>query len=964
MSSSLVPSTPAADAQEVSALLKALVTFTEDKERDQFFSSRPEYCDAQIAIAICDEVSRRVRVDLHEAERLAAASQWLAEALDDDYCRGRSERAFANVAYLHGDYKMALSSYEAALVSFASVGDDKESAITRSSGLHSLVLLGMYERAFSWADDARGIFEDLGDELRLARLEGNLGNILFRQDRWGEAANCFRAAYDVLRRVGEPHDVAVSLRNMAVCHVSLNNFMHALDLYAKARVYCQEQKLEGLIGEIDYNIAYLHYLRGEYTLAIQLYNKTRVRCRELGERYHMALCDLDQAELFLELNLVGEAAELAQSAFASFDELEMGYETAKALANLAIARSREGKTFLALEMLERSREMFVVEENRVWPALIGLYQALVLYRAGRLLEAARLAESALEGFLEPLLPTKAAMCELLLARVHCEKDEYAQARDYCQRALERTGSLDVPALKHQLFFVLGEVEEVAGNPGLALTAYRKSQANLERVRSHLQTEELKIAFPEEKLAIYENLVDLILRQQSTVEEKRAVFIYIERAKSRSLADLMAFRAHALPPTSPIRSDQAGKVRKLREELNWYYRQIDLQEMRGDDRSLEEVAQLRDVSRRQEEHLLRTLKDLEATDQEFSSLQEAATVDLETIRSVLPGDTQLVEYYISRGTVYACLVDSEDLEIVPVCLAARVRELHRLLRFQLSKFYFGQEYVDEFSDLINEATHSHLEDLYAELVAPIRSALWARNLVLVPHSFLFYLPFHAFFDGEASLMESYFISYTPSASVYYFCCVKQPDSENKSLVMSVSEARREAGAIAEELADSELLVGAQATEDALRSSARRKRVVHIATKAVFRQDNPMFSSLCLGGSDLSLFDVYSLSLDAEVVSISGCGSGVHGGKNGDELVGLTRGLLYAGARSALMTSWDADSKSTRFFMRSFYMHLNKGGRRIEAVYAAMRQTRKEFPHPFYWAPYILFGSPEAIRAHEN
>ncbi len=947
--------------KEQKSLLDLFIELEAEEARREFLDTHAGLRQPQVISHLCDEVVHRARVNLHQAEGLAAAALLLAEGIDDDYCLGRSYRATANITYLKGNYKQALSSYQRALECFGRSEHEKEGAITRSSALHNLVFLGEYEKAFAWADSARQTFERLGDKLRLARLESNLGSILFRQDRWEEAANRFRAAYGVLLDVGEPQDVAIALRNMAVCHVSLNNFLQALELYSKARDYCEENSLPVLVGEIDYNIAYLHYLRGEYTRAIHLYNETRKRCHELGERYHMALCDLDQAEIYLELNLVGEAADLAQRAFAGFDELGMGYETAKALASLAIARSREGKAFLALELLGRAREMFVSEQNRVWPALVSLYQALVLYREGRLLEAARLARSALEGFCEPLLPTKAAMCEVLLARLHGENGEYQRAFEYCRSALERVQTLDVPALKHQLYFVLGQVEEAAGDVDAALSAFRRSQGNLERIRSHLQIEELKIAFPEDRLAVYESLVDLIARRETTVEEKRASFTYIERAKSRSLADLMAFRAPALAPKSEARSDQAEHVRKLREELNWYYRQIDLQEMRGDDRSLGEVAQLRDFSRRQEDSLLRTLRELQTTDQEFSSLQEAATVDIETIRSVMPNDTQLAEYYIARGTIYLCLLDSDDLDIVPVSVASRVRELHRSLQFQLSKFRLGREYVEEYSDAIYEATQSHLEALYTELIAPVLSRLSGRHLVIVPHGFLHYLPFHALFDGEEYLIDKFLISYAPSASAYYFCCVKEVRAAQRPLILGVSDGEEsrvldEARAVSEILSDAELLLGAEANEEALRNQGQASRIVHLATHSFSRRDNPMFSAIKLGSSELNLFDLYNLSLESEIVAVSGCGRGLRAGEDGDELVGLTRGLLYAGTRSVLATFWDVKDETTLFFMRAFYRSLGSECHKLQAVSHAMRETRSRYPHPFHWAPYMLVGAP--------
>src|SRR2546422_9652680 len=104
----------------------------------------------------------------------------------------------------------------------------------------------------------------------------------------------------------------------------------------------------------------------------------------------MAFCNLDLAEIYLKLNLSAESAELALSAHEAFQQLGFGYEAAKALAFAAIAASQQGQAFEGLKLFTKSREMFVAENNQVWPSLIDLYQGLVLFNEGRLFEARRL----------------------------------------------------------------------------------------------------------------------------------------------------------------------------------------------------------------------------------------------------------------------------------------------------------------------------------------------------------------------------------------------------------------------------------------------------------------------------------------------------------------------------------------------------------------------------------------------
>jgi len=132
------------------------------------------------------------------------------------------------------------------------------------------------------------------------------------------------------------------------------------------------------------------------------------------------------------------------------------------------------------------------------------------------------------------------------------------------------------------------------------------------------------------------------------------------------------------------------------------------------------------------------------------------------------------------------------------------------------------------------------------------------------------------------------------------------------------------------------------------------LVHIATHGWFRQDNPMFSSISLGNSQLSLFDLYQLSLPAELVTLSGCGTGLNVVVGGDELLGLVRGLLYAGAQGVLVTLWDVNDQSTAEFMKLFYERLKTNPNKAQAVQYATAEIRKKYAHPFYWAPFVLVG----------
>jgi tetratricopeptide (TPR) repeat protein len=942
------------------ALVRALARIKDARGRRALLARVPHLRDARLVGQLHEEALRLARVDLARAERLVHAARRVADRLDDRVARARSLRADGHIRSLRGRYHQALAHYRSALALLAAPSDALERAITLSGALQTLIYLGDYDRAHQWAREARAVFTELGDALRLARLEMNVGNVLYRQDHFGGALACYRRAHRSLVAVGGAQDVGIVLRNIAVCWISLGDFSAALDAYRDARTWCEQHEMPLLAAEADYNIAYLHYLRGEYARSIELYQAARQYCARVGDRYHQALCDLDQSEMYLELNLNAEGGQLAAQASAAFKALHIRYEMGKARVNMGVAAARGGDRDRALRLFEQARVLFRRERNRHWLTVTDVYRALVLSEAGDVQAARRLCESALVHFRAEGPPSKAALCEMMLGRLELRTGRAARAQVMVEDAIRHADRAEAAALAAQGYFVLGEIHEALANPEAAYAAFRQAHAGLETLRSHLAGEQLKIAFLEDKRAVYESLVALALQREPEILKNRVAFRYIEQAKSRGLADMMAFEPS---PSTGRDHPVARHVTELRRELTWWQRKIEAQEAGAErEKAAPEARAMRQRARTCEVRLARAQAELDLADAEFGMLGNGSALPLETVRSAIPPDTVLVEYYEARGTILGCVLTRERLEIVPLASSARVRGLLRLLQFQISKFRFDRRYAAQFAPALLFATTCHLHDLYAALVAPLEPYLGARDLVIVPHRFLHYLPFHALFDGQRFLLDRFSISYAPSATVYYLCRTRTADSEPRSLVLGVPDPQApqildEIAAVGAALPAPQVFAGADATVDRLRVEGQRARYVHVATHGLFRQDNPMYSAVRLGDGEMSLLDLYQLRLSAELVALSGCGTGLSAIVGGDELVGLVRGLLYAGARAVLVTLWDVNDVSTATFMQSFYRHMSTDPHKGRATTAAMQELRAQYPHPYFWAPFALVGAPD-------
>ena len=929
-----------------------------DSESQGLLKSLPGPPDRELVLRIADAVVQVARQDLVRAERLANAARWLAEVLDDDFCRGRGARAMGNVSQQLGRYADAELHYSHALEIFERLGDEVETGRTLVTSLQPLMYLAKYDEANRRADCARAIFEQQGDRLRLARLDICLGNILHRQDRFEDAMGVYRHAEHELSELEEYRDRGVVLLNMAVCLISLQDLAEAQAAYEKAREYCRLHDMPLLVAQADYNIAYLYYYRGEYTRAIELYQASAEFCARVGDGYHSSLCDLDRAEMYLDLRLTEEACRLAQSAFVGFERLGLGYESAKATAFRAIATDQLGQPFAALELLAHARELFLKEQNQPWPAVLDLYSAIVLYRQGRLFEAKRSCRSAQQFLSHARLRSKAAAAEILWALLCIRSCDTTEARSHCEEASRLLGDPAPQSFKALIEFALAESFEAEGNFLRAFESLRSALAALERAPLQRQVEDLKIPLLNRATIMHEAFVAVGAELSADQAPDEEIFMAIEKAKAREVAELVAFRAQSLPALPGTRSGLVEELRSLREELNWYYRQIDSKEMQGTPDSPEAVELLRARTLKRESEFADALREWSHTDPEFLSLQSGEVASISAIRGALAQDTAFVQYFEARGAFYAVTLDHERCEVRAVASLSHVKELVHTLREEFTKAGEGRADSGASAERRLRSCRLCLRKLYTELFEPIGGSLGVSRLVIAPHNLLYSVPFHALFDGEAHLGERYTISYMPSGSQLAWCTGKRQLFTDRTVIFGDDAETQETKTGI--TSTDEVITGAETTFQRFQEQVAGCREVYWNTRAEFRRDNPLFSTLEMGDSRLRFLDLFNLRLPVGMICLTGCEPGIDTTGESGALVALLRGLFYAGAESVVIPLWKPPESARVNGLKQLHRHLAGGSDRATALQHVASELRRQDDHPYYWAAWTLWGSAATTK----
>lgn len=946
-------------------LLNELPRLKHKAAQAKFLASHAELLNSQAVVWISDLIRDQSKVNTARAIPLAQLAMAIANQLRDKTARARSLRAMGNALYISGKNKSAVQYHSKARLMFAALRNRAELARTLSASTQPLILTGQYQRALTNAKQALRMFSALKDRGRVARLNVNIGNIFHRQDRFAEALKWYRRAHRHFLADAEkdPEGLGVALHNIALCLVNLNDFYGALAAHQEAREIAGKHGMHVLVAQADYNIAALHYLRGEHSRAIRMLLATREACKNSHDEYHVALCQLDLSEIYLQLNLAAPAEEMAHEASTGFQQLSMGYEAGKSLVNLALAMARQNKHAPAVKMLDDARKQFIKEKNSLWPFLADVHKAAILIELGRHREAQQLCHVANRFFRGARIPSKLAECQLLLARSYLLAGKLQIAKKQCALAISGLEKVELPVLACAAQKLMGRIHLAIGSGREAYGHYQEARRLLEKTRSGLQNEEMKMSFMEDKLEIFEGLIQLCIEPESEQHDLAKAFEYIEESKSRALQDSLLLSGNE-DSEADAEDEIQHKALELRADINWHSHRLAQEQLLGPKASQKVMAGLEAAIHKRENQMLRLVREMPASKAALAGLSSSRAATLKEVRESLPPDSTLIEYFQIRQRLLAVILTQETLEIVALTEDQQgITSLLEKLQFQLAKFRLGPDYVGTFGDSLLKATQQHLRDLYDVLVVPLKTYLTGRHLLIVPHGTLHRLPFQALFDGRQYLIDQFGVSYAPSATIHTFCHNRPVNDHGPALVMGVADTAAplildEATAVASIFPQAELFLNKDATTTVLRNKGSQSRFIHIATHGYFRQSSPMFSGIRMGDSILSLLDLYQFKLPAELVTLSGCSTGMSVVAGGDELLGLVRGLIYAGSRAALLSLWDVHDRSTMEFMTAFYRNLAAGENMAVALQKATLSLREHRPHPYYWAPFTLVGNLSA------
>jgi CHAT domain-containing protein/Tfp pilus assembly protein PilF len=930
-----------------------------------------------------------------------------------------------NIHRILADYDQAMQDYQAALTIYAAkFGDESSEAAGPYIGIANVLNLGKsaYTDAEKYYLKALAIYRNTRepDDPGTIGIYNNLGTLYQSIGDLDNARACYeKTLASHLKRFGANHPaVAQTYTNLGIILETKEDFRKALEYYELAMRIQQQAPTPPMDRATTFfRMANAYFQKGDYELSVQYYRKTleiagailpadhpQITGIYMGiGNVHFALQEYDAALEYYQTTLDAQKKTAGDSATglaglylnmgsvyfsqknytAAFSNFERAYalqlqkpeekplETATILSNL-------GSAYFALENFERGLKY----EKK----------ALDLYRKIHGAEGVDIAASCAN------LATACKKMGNFPAGLSCfEQAEQALRYRFPfspEQVLSVQHLMQVLSKKGWFFLDWHAQSNEPAHLHTARQAFAEATKAADIMYRDLHSEKSRSVLLAEIKPVYEGLLLCNYRLYTLTHDPvyaQEAFVCSEKSKSLLLL-------HALQNTNALHFagiPDSTLEQEYQLRLAMAYSEKKHQELIAQKTPEADSAMLVWSNRIFDQH--RQYDTLLAHINQHYPAYYNLKFNIETARipaiqeRLLPDQT-LLEYAVGDSTIFLFVVGKETFHLEKINtdfpLEAWVTDLRTAIT------------TDRSTGAVLYGARAY--SLYQKLVAPVRSRLTGA-LIIVPDGILNYLPFEVLlaekplkptrFQNHQYLLHEHSIGYCYSATLlremqdkprpmagserllaiapyYSGDSALLAELPNRMLLKKRRALRHSGGEVygIRRIMGGDVLHGNAATKERFLQIAGEYRILHLATHGQADKragDNSLlaFAEQADTTDENLLFvrDIYNMALQADLVTLSACETGIGKLQKGEGVISVARAFAYAGAGSIVNTLWGVDDEHTKEFMILFYKELHKGANKSAALQTAKRALAKRpGSHPFFWAAFIGIGDMRPVR----
>ncbi len=770
--------------------------------------------------------------------------------------------------------------------------------------------LAYYEQSLSaWAS--------AGDGSRQAGVLRVMAGIELRLGNYEKALRDYNEAISIWRALNNKSEECRLQRSIGDFYTSLGDFRRGLAYYNQALLLSQSIDDPAGKAALLYDLGHLHALQGSDAQALDFFSQSLTMWHGLGKADKEAQT----------LAMMGQECEWVGNHQRGADYLNRSLPLWRKAAHVV------GE----IDALSRLDMVYATMIAQHTPLLSGVDILDQLSNTIR-----RVAEIN-DPQVKALVFGRVGLAHTILGNLDMAVEYHRQALALFQDSRDRNGTAIA-------FFNIGLALESKGQLREALECYQESMNIREKIRSSVHLDDVKSGLSALSSGDYAHAATLLIGTGDTARS----FDLTERARARTLLDQLA-NFQPKGKREP-RGDLLREEWSLRAEIESMETTLKRSrtEAAFDPAAVREIQSRLPLKRNEYEDLLTRLK---LADPEYASFRTVAPLTLHDVQGLIGKDTTLISYFVTDRMTLAFVITGDSFRAL--ALGASAADLK-------NKIDWFRRFASK-----SESQAGTMKELYEQLISPLEQYIKTPRVGVIPHGVLNYLPFAALTNGSRYLGERYSIFYLPSASALRFLRQSRTQPGNHLLAVAQSRANglpflrhaNEESAGVAALFHTKAFGSGEISRAEFLRMAPRYRILHIAAHGELDPANPLFSRIWLApkegdGGALAVHEVYDLELPrTDLVVLSACETQLGARSNGDDIVGLNRAFLYAGASSVIASLWTVDDQATAALMRSFYTHLKRGMGKAEALQAAQSSTREKYAHPYYWAGFVLTGDPD-------
>lgn len=814
-----------------------------------------------------------------------------------------------------------------------------------------------------------------------------------------EATKLFEEAISIARKMPSGEHEAKCLRQLSINYRETNNPKESFQLSAQALEIAAGLNIKREAGYDAYSLGMYYYDSSIYSLALKYFEESLKIAQQLSSPPDEADCMTAMGNIFCEVGQYDKALTILSSANNIYSKLNNRAGFARNLLNMGVIYRRRGflsgnnddlrmsLSFYWKYLGMKNSEVDSADQIRIMNNIGSVYYDLAQY------------SDAMRYFSQALGRARARNSKVMISLVlnnigivQATLGNYEESTKYYQEAIDLALESEGGQVLWEAYLEIANSYKKRHQFQQALENYKNSIAVIEDIRSRIGLEDEKASFlgTNKHIEPYHQIIDLFVAMDRESPEsgyKEEAFNYLERAKARAFLD--SLEVADIEDSQRVDFRLLNKEKEISEELSKLYSAL----ASSSNAKKNEILQMIQAREMEYESLKREIR---LKNPAYANLRFPEIVTLkETRRKILDSRTAVCAYSVGKDHSYAFVITRKDVTIGVLPprseLQAKITNYLKIITDKdRQDFRLGQE--------------------LARTLIPSDLSPRITRLIIIPDDWLNFLPFEALPLSSASsqfMVQKYRISYAPSLSSFLELLRRQktrgsktdldvlaigspsssgqgldqldlkspaPGQADKPGVAPVQTGLRFSGreirAIGSLFKPGKVRTtsGAEATEEAVRRLPLSEfKILHFATHAVIDDKNPNRSYLLLSPSRSAEEDgflqgreIYNLRINADLVTLAACQTGLGQLIRGEGIEGLSRAFFYAGASTVMMSLWSVDDQASSQLMERFYTHLRDG----QSIAQALQRTKQEMirsgtlSHPFYWAGYVLSGQANA------